>query len=82
MERIIKLGIGVERPGEIVYEVKLHAVHPQKLAAHLRDPWTRYTARVEAHPDEEVLLHLIVEFEEDGMGDFELEDELLGLLDP
>lgn len=82
MKRMIKLGIGVERPGEIVYEVELRADQLEDFAAQLRDPWALYTAQVEGHPDDEVVLHLIVEFEENGMGDFELEDDLLELLDP
>ena len=98
IKRIVKLGIGAERPGRIVYEAKLEAEDLEGLATQLRETWALYTAQVEESLtensseesdeesdeefDEEMLLHLIVEVEETGLDDFDMEDELIELLDP
>ena len=94
INRIVKLGIGAERPGRIVYETKLEAENLEGIAAQLREAWALYTTQVEEsltaehskasdeEANEEVFLHLIVEIEETGLDDFDMEDELIELLDP
>jgi hypothetical protein len=82
MERIVKLGIGVERPGEIVYEARLSADHAEGFARQIRKLWDLHHAQIQDHADEDLFVHLIVEVEDRDWGDFELEDEILALLDP
>ena len=82
MERIIKLGVGVERPGEIVYEARLSADHAEGFAIQIRDLWDQYQNQIQDDADEDLFVHLIVDVEDGDWGDFELEDEILALLDP
>lgn len=81
IQRIVKFGVGEERPGTIVYEVKLEADDLEGLAAQVRSAWERHSAEAE-RAEGDVFLHLIVEVEETGSADFDVEDELLELLDP
>ncbi len=82
MERIFKLGIGVERPGEVVFEAKLQAEDAQGFANQLQQVWSQESAKVQNHSEEDVFLHLMVNVDDTGWSDFDLEDEVLGLLDP
>ena len=81
IQRIVKLGVGEERPGTVVYEAKIEADNLEGLAEQVRGAWERHSAQVE-RAEGDVFLHLIVEVEETGSADFDVEDELLELLDP
>ena len=81
MKRIIKLGVGAERPGEIVYEAHIQAEQPADFASQIKGIWAQYSAQVELLQDEETFLHLVVEEEETGWADFDLEDAIIELLD-
>lgn len=82
MERVFKLGIGIERPGEVVFEAKLQADDAQGFAKQLQQVWSQESAKVQRLSDEDVFLHLMVNVDESGWSDFDLEDQVLGLLDP
>jgi len=81
VERIFKLGIGVERPGEIRYERKLEAEDAEGFANQLHDVWRQFSQEAQTHPNAEAMLHLLIEVDDTGWGDFELEDAILELLD-
>ena len=81
MERIFKLGIGVERPGEVCHTVTLEAEDAEGFAAQLKEAWATYSDQAQHDPDPDAMLHLVVEVDDTGWGDFELEDAVLELLD-
>ena len=81
IQRIVKFGVGEERPGTIVYEAKLEADDLEGLATQVRSAWEQHSAQLEC-AEGDVFLHLIVEVEQTGSADFDVEDELLELLDP
>ena len=81
VERIFKLGIGVARPGEVYHTVTLEAEDAEGFAAQLKEAWAIYSDQAQHHSDPDAMLHLVVEVDDTGWGDFELEDAVLELLD-
>ena len=83
MKRIIKLGVGPEKPGEIKYQAVHEASDAQGFADQIRSAWETETEKLSDQPeDTDDFLWLTVEEDESGWGDFDLEDEIMELLDP
>ena len=83
MKRIIKLGVGPEKPGEIKYEAEIEAADAKEFAEQIRTIWEKVTRSLnEQSEDNENFLWITVEEDESGWADFDLEDEILEILDP
>jgi hypothetical protein len=82
MKRIVKLGVGPEKPGRVVYEGLHEAEDAAEFAAQLREAWATQTrALAQREGSHEDFLWLTIEVDESGWLDFDLEDEVLEILD-